>query len=203
MFNKSINEFCELTASKNPIPGGGGVSGLVGSLASSLSEMVCNLTIGKPKYIMQTSELESIKRELTILRLNLLDTINKDAENFLPLSEAYKMDKNDPNYENIMEECLKNAAKTPLLILKYCTRIVDLDERLAQIGSKISVSDAGTSVMLAHGAMYGAFLNIKVNTRLMKDFDYANSLNDEAVKLLDEYSVKALNVYDDVCKRLS
>ena len=202
MENKTLKEFSEIAASKQPVPGGGGVSGLVGSLAASLSEMVTNLTIGKAKYIMYTGELESIKKEVDILRSNLLDCINKDAEGFLPLSKAYSMPKDTPSYEQTLEECLKQAVQTPYIILKYCTRIIDLDERLAQIGSKLSVSDAGTSVMLAHGAMYGAFINIKVNTRLMKDREYADKLDNEAVKLLDEYSVIALNVYDDVLERL-
>lgn len=203
MKNKTLDEFTIETASKQPTPGGGGVSGLVGSLAASLAQMVTNLTIGKEKYIMYTSELETIKREAEILRINLLDSINKDAEAFLPLSKVYALPKDSEGYEEKMEECLRKAAEPPYLILKYCARIVDLNERLAEIGSKLSVSDAGTSVMLAHGAMYGAFINIKVNTRLMKDKEYASKLNDEAVKILDEYSVKALNVYDDVCKRLS
>ena len=203
MKNKTLEEFTIACASKDPTPGGGGVSGLVGSLAASLAQMVTNLTIGKEKYIMYTSELQDIKKEAEILRSNLLDCINKDAEAFEPLAKAYAMDKNDPSYESVMEECLKTAANSPMLILKYCTRIIDLDERLAQIGSKLSVSDAGTSVMLAHGALYGAFINIKVNTRLMKDRTYADNMDDEAVKLLDDYSVKALNVYDDVMKRLS
>lgn len=203
MYNKTLNEFTIASASKDPVPGGGGVSASVASLAASLAQMVTNLTIGKPKYIMYTSDLESIKRETEILRINLLDCINKDADNFMPLAEIYKLPKDSDGYEEKMEAALKQAAKTPMMILKYCCRIVDLDEQLARIGSKLSVSDAGTSVMLAHGAMYGAFINIKVNTRLMKDTDYANKLNNEAVKLLDEYSVKALNVYDDVCKRLS
>lgn len=102
-----------------------------------------------------------------------------------------------------MEECLKTAASSPLLILKYACRVIDLDERLAVIGSKFSVSDAATSVMLAHGVLYGAYVNILVNTRLMKDEAYADQMNKEAVGLLDEYSVKALNIYDDICKRLT
>ena len=203
MYNKSLEEFSKLTASKQPVPGGGGVCANVGALASALGEMVTNLTIGKVKYIQYTDELNSIKKELEILRINLLDCINRDAQSFEPLSIAYKKDKNDPDYESVMEESLKVAASSPLLILKYCARIVDLDERLAIIGSKISVSDAATSVMLAHGAMYGAYVNILVNTQLMKNKDNAKIFEDEAVKLLDEYSVKALNIFDDICKRLT
>lgn len=203
MENKTLKEFSELSASKEPVPGGGGVSAYVGSLASALAEMVTNLTFGKKKYLEYTFELEQLRKELDIIRSNLLKCINKDAEAFKPLSEVYSLPKDTEGYEEMMEECLKKAAEPPLLILKYCTRIVEIDERLAVIGSKISVSDAATSVMLAHGAMYGAYVNILVNTRLMKDREYAESVNDEAVKLLDEYSVMALNIYDDICKRLT
>ena len=203
MDKKSIREFAELAASKEPVPGGGGVSAAVGALASSLGEMVTNLTIGKPKYIMYSTELSDIRKELDIIRNNLLGCINGDAEAFRPLAEVYALPKDSEGYEEKMEGCLRTAASSPLLILKYCTRITELDERLALIGSKLSVSDAATSVMLAHGAMYGAYVNILVNTRLMKDREYAESLDKEAVDLLDEYSVLALNVYDDICKRLT
>ena len=203
MHNKSLKEFSELTASKNPTPGGGGVCALVAALSSALGAMVTNLTIGKEKYIQYTNELNDIRKELEILRINLLDCINKDAQSFEPLTIAYKMDKSDPNYESMMEESLKVAASSPLLILKYCTRIIDLDERLAVIGSKISVSDAATSVMLAHGAIYGAYVNVLVNTRLMKDTEYANNLQNECNDLVNEYSDIAKQTYNKIIKRLS
>ena len=203
MENKTLKEFTELTSSKDPIPGGGGVCALVGSLSAALGQMVTNLTIGKNKYLEYTFELTDIRKELDILRNNLLSCINKDAEAFKPLAEAYALPKDTPGYEEKMEQCLRTAADSPLLILKYCCRIIELDERLAVIGSKISVSDAATSVMLAHGVLYGAYVNILVNTELMKNRDYAEKMNDEAVKLLDEYSIKALNIYDDICKRIS
>ena len=37
----------------------------------------------------------------------------------------------------------------------------------------------------------------------MKNEENVKVFKDEAVKLLDEYSVKALNIFDDICKRLS
>ena len=57
--------------------------------------------------------------------------------------------------------------------------------------------------MLAQGTLYAAYVNILVNTSLMKDREYAQNMEKEAIALLDEYSVLALNIYDDICKRLS
>ena len=203
MENLTLKQFSEAVSSKDPTPGGGGVSAAVGALAASLGEMVTNLTFGKKKYLEYTFELTDIRKELEILRINLLGCINKDAQAFESLAKVYALPKDSEGYEEKMEECLRKAAEPPFLILKYAARIIELDERLGQIGSKLAVSDAATSVMLAHGVLYAAYVNVLVNTRLMKDRDQANYLNEESVKILDEYSVMALNIYDDICKRLT
>ena len=203
MENLTLKQFSEAVSSKDPTPGGGGVSAAVGALAASLGEMVTNLTFGKKKYLEYTFELTDIRKELEILRINLLGCINKDSQAFEPLAKVYALPKDSEGYEEKMEECLRKAAEPPFLILKYAARIIELDERLGQIGSKLAVSDAATSVMLAHGVLYAAYVNVLVNTRLMKDRDQANYLNEESVKILDEYSVMALNIYDDICKRLT
>ena len=203
MLDKSISEFTELAASKLPVPGGGGVSALVGSLAASLAEMVTNLTTGKKKYAEYEEEIQRIMKETDELRISLLNCVNEDAEAFEPLAKAYSMDKNDPCYAETMEKCLRTAADAPYHILQLCCRVVELDERLAEIGSKLAVSDAATSVMLAHGAIYGALINIKVNTRLMKDRPYADELDKKASEMIREYAERALNCYKAVEKRLS
>ncbi len=203
MLDKNIREFTELTASKLPVPGGGGVSALAGSLAASLAEMVTSLTTGKKKYAEYEEEIQQIMKETDDLRIELLNGINRDAEAFAPLARAYAMDRNDPTYGETMENCLRNAAQAPLEIMKLCCRVVELDERLAVIGSKLAVSDAATSVMLAHGAIYGAAINVRVNTRLMKDREYAESLDRETEQLRTEYAERALACYRAVEKRLT
>ncbi len=203
MLDKNIREFTELTASKLPVPGGGGVSALAGSLAASLAEMVTSLTTGKKKYAEYEEEIQQIMKETDELRRELLDGINRDAEAFAPLARVYAMDRNDPAYGEIMETCLRTAANAPMEILKLCCRVVELDERLAIIGSKLAVSDAATSVMLAHGAIYGAAINVRVNTRLMKDREYAERLDRETEQLRAEYAGRALACYRAIEKRLT
>ena len=50
MKNMTVQEFAMQTASNEPVPGGGSISALAGSLAAALTEMVAGLTIGKKKY---------------------------------------------------------------------------------------------------------------------------------------------------------
>ncbi|MBR6957103.1 MAG: cyclodeaminase/cyclohydrolase family protein, partial [Erysipelotrichaceae bacterium] len=107
MLDKSLKEFTQLASSKAPVPGGGGVSGLVGSLAASLAEMVTNLTAGKKKYQEYEAEIQDIMQETEQLRVLLLESINKDAEAFAPLAQAYGMNKEAEGYQERMENCLK------------------------------------------------------------------------------------------------
>lgn len=203
MENKTLKEFSELTFSKDPIPGGGGVSASVASLAASLAGMVTSLTTGKKKYAEYEEEIQEIMKKADDLRIELLDCINYDAECFKPLAQAYSLDKNSEGYQEKMEECLRLAASSPCKIFDLCTKVIELDERLAIIGSKLAVSDAATSVMLAHGAMYGAYINIVVNTRLMKDKEYANELDSKYFLALGEYSRRAYKCFDEIFKRLT
>jgi formiminotetrahydrofolate cyclodeaminase len=201
--NQTIIEFTDAAASKAPVPGGGGVSALAGSLAASLAGMVTELTIGKKKFLEYTDELTAIQKEAADLRADLLQCIARDAEAFEPLARAYSLPKETEGYTELMEQCLKTAAEPPFMILKDCVRIIEMDERLQEIGSKLAVSDAACSVMLAHGAMYGAFMNIIVNTRLMKDREYADAYTQKARDLLDTYGPRALAVYENITRRLT
>uniref|UniRef100_UPI0031592324 cyclodeaminase/cyclohydrolase family protein n=1 Tax=Caloramator sp. Dgby_cultured_2 TaxID=3029174 RepID=UPI0031592324 len=47
LIEKTVKGFVEETFSASPVPGGGSVAALAGSLAAALSGMVANLTIGK------------------------------------------------------------------------------------------------------------------------------------------------------------
>ena len=203
MLNKTIQEFTQEAASKAPVPGGGGVSALAGSLAASLAEMVTSLTTGKKRYAQYEDEIQSVMKEADLLRELLLQCINEDAEAFEPLAKAYSMDKETEGYQEKMEKCLKDAAIPPYKMMKYCARVIELDERLAIIGSKLAVSDAATSVMLANGALYGAVMNVIVNTRLMKDREYAEKINTEVFAFLKEYSKRAVDCYEEILGRLT
>ena len=47
---RTCREFVEVLASKEPVPGGGGASALVGAVGTALGNMVGSLTKGKKKY---------------------------------------------------------------------------------------------------------------------------------------------------------
>ena len=201
MLDKSVREFSEILASKAAVPGGGGASALVGALGIALGNMVGELTVGKKKYAGVEEDLRALMEKAQALRERLLDCVNRDAEAFEPLSRAYGIPKDDPDRDEIMEKCLRDAAAVPLEILDLCCEAIDLQRGFADKGSVLAISDAATGAVFCWSAMYGAAVNVKVNTKAMKDRAYADSINAHVDEQMAKYWPVAEKVYEDVYGR--
>lgn len=197
----TLRQFTALLASREAAPGGGGASAMTGALGAALGAMVGNLTTGKPKYADVEEEMKSLTRRAEDLSKKLLAMVNRDAEAFRPLSQAYALPKDAPNRDDIMEACLRRAAEAPMEILRLCCQGIELMESFAAKGSTLAVSDAAAGAVLCWGAMYGAAVNVKVNTRLMKRRDYADEVNREVDVLMGEYWKRAEKIYEDIYRR--
>lgn len=201
MLNKSVTEFTEALASKAAVPGGGGASALVGAIGIALGDMVGELTVGKKKYADVEEDVKALMARAQELRVKLLSCVNKDAEAFEPLSRAYGIPKDDPTRDEVMEKCLRDAAAAPLEILDLCCEAIDLQKEFAAKGSVLAVSDAATGVVFCWSAMYGAAVNVKVNTKSMKDRAYAERINAHVDAQMAKYRSLAEKVYQDVYGR--
>lgn len=201
MLEKSVTEFSDILASKAAVPGGGGASALVGALGIALGSMVGELTVGKKKYADVESDIRILMEKAQALREKLLSCVERDAEAFEPLSRAYGIAKDDPARDEIMEKCLRDAAAVPLEILDLCCEAIELHREFADKGSALAVSDAATGVVFCWSAMYGAAVNVKVNTKAMKDRSYADAVNAHVDERMEKYWPIAEKVYEDVYGR--
>ena len=91
-----IEDFIEVLASKEPVPGGGGASALCAAIGTALGNMVGSLTVGKKKYAEVEDLMTGLKVKCGIIQKDLIELIDKDAECFLPLAEAYRLPKETP-----------------------------------------------------------------------------------------------------------
>ena len=199
----SIETFTRRLASASPVPGGGGASALAGAIGIALGNMVGELTAGKKKYALVEDDIKEWMKKAEFLRVKLLDCIEKDAKAFEPLSQAYAVPKENPGRDQMMEHCLCQAAEAPLEILKLCGEAVLLLDSFARNGSRLVISDAATGATLVHGAMYGAAINVKVNTRLMKNREKADELDREVDQILARYLPLAEGIYERVMRGMT
>lgn len=200
---KNIDKFLAELASSAPTPGGGGAAALCGALGIALGNMVGNLTLGKKKYADVQEDIQALNAEAEALRADFVTLIDADAEAFAPLSRAYSIPKDDPARDEIMEPALLRAAEAPLEIMRKCAEALDLISGYAAKGSALAISDAGCAAALCGAAMEAAALNVKINTKSMKNRAVADNINAEMNELLQKYFALSQEIYNDVSGRLS
>ncbi len=187
-------DFIERLSTKEPTPGGGGASAMLGALASALCRMVAALTSGKKKYAVYQDDIERIIKNVDFEKKVFLALIDKDAEGFFPLSRAYSIPKDEPGREEILEQALVVASQTPLEILKECDKLLVILDELTVKGSVLAVSDVAVAAAACRAAADGAAMNVYANTKLMKNRIAADGLNEQAMA----YQRKCRDVCDKV-----
>lgn len=197
----TCEEFVNVLATKEPIPGGGGTAALVGALGAALGNMVGSLTVGKKKYAEVEDEILTLKARSDELQGKLLAMVEKDAEAFAPLAKAYGLPAGEEK-DRVMEAALKTAAAAPLEIMELSVQALEVIERFAQIGSRLAVSDAGCAAACVRAALNAASLNVLINTKSMKNRACAEKLNARVGFLLYNGTAKADAIFDMVKSQL-
>ncbi len=203
---EQLNEYLDRLASKESIPGGGGASAICGALGAALGEMVGNLTTGKKKYAELEPEIRENIDNLSSLRRRFLELSDEDEKAFLPLSRAYGMkaesDEEKAAKDKYMEECLDAAAEVPIETMETCIEAMGSLKFFAENGSRLAVSDAGVGIQMMRAALLGAVLNVYCNTKLMKDREHAEELDEKAGFLVREGTDLADGIYSTVLEAL-
>ena len=194
----SLEEFVDALASKAAVPGGGGASALAASLGIALGNMVGEFTVGKKKYADAEEELRACMVRAKDLSGKFLNCIERDAAAFEPLSRAYAIPKDDKNRDIVMENCLRDAAKVPMEILHLVCEAIKLEERFAVLGSVMIQSDVAVGASILRSSLLSAAVNVKINTKSMKDREYADSVNKEVDALVEEYLPLADSIFEHI-----
>ncbi|MDD3570961.1 MAG: cyclodeaminase/cyclohydrolase family protein [Lachnospiraceae bacterium] len=198
--------FAEKLASKEPVPGGGGVAALVGSLGAALATMVANYSIGKKAFLGMEAKHQEIIDKSNDLRIKLLSLIDEDAENFEPLSKAYGLptstDEEKAEKEKVLQAALKVAAEGPIKMVGYIYEAIKLQEELVDLSTKIIISDVGCGVQMLKAALYSANLNVVVNMNLIKDEAYVAEVSGKTSKMVADGASICDAVFEKVVKVL-
>ena len=198
MTMESCRKFVEVLASDAPAPGGGGAAALVGAIGTALGNMVGSLTLGKKKYADVQDEIIALKAKCDALQTELLNQVEADEVNFLPLAKAYGIPKDDPNRAAIMEEATLIACSTPVKIMELCCEAIGYIKVFAEKGSRLAVSDAGCGAVCCKAALQAASLNVFINTKTLKNREKAEEMNAYCLKMLAEYGAMADEIFNTV-----
>jgi methenyltetrahydrofolate cyclohydrolase len=188
LVNKTVADFNNELASTSPAPGGGSVSALAGSMGTALISMVCQLTIGKKKYLAVEEDMKQAYAKSESLRIQITELIDKDTDAFNQVMAAFALPKAADEEKAIrdaaIEAATKEATLIPLEVMKVCREAIGLSLIVATKGNTNALSDAGVSALMLKSACRGAYYNVKINLASLKDTNFISNIHRQANELL-------------------
>jgi len=188
LVNNNLIEFANDTASESPAPGGGSIAAYLGSLGAALGTMVANLSSHKRGWDKRWEEFSKAAEEGQKLKDKLLHLVDADTEAFNGIIDAVRMPKGTAAEKELRQDAMlaatKNAIKIPLDVMKTSDACFPLLRQMAETGNPNSVSDAGVGALCCRAAVYGAYLNVKINCKDIDDANYVKKTLKEADEIL-------------------
>lgn len=180
LVEKSLTGFADETASESPAPGGGSISAYVGALGVSLATMVANLSSHKKGWDERWEFFSQWAEKGQEIKEKLLKAVDEDTQAFNEIMSAFGLPKNTDLEKSVrtaaIQTATKNAIQVPFNVMKLASQSFEILKAMAEEGNPNSVSDAGVGALCARTAVYGAYLNVKINSASLKDVEFKNEV---------------------------
>lgn len=186
----SCAPFLSQLASETPTPGGGSAAALAGAMGASLVVMVCNLTIGRPKFAEVEAELRAVHAEASSLAAEMSSLVRRDAEAYEGFVDAMKLPKatdvEKALRKKAMGEAAVRAAEIPLETMRVALAVMRLAAVVAKKGNPHAASDGAVGALLARAAVRSADMNVRINLPSVQDEALRAKMLAEAEALVRE-----------------
>lgn len=185
--NLTLHEFIHKVIGREPVPGGGSVSALNGTLAASLAAMVTNLTVGRKKYEEVDELMQELSQRFQKVACLLLSDVDRDAEAYNRVFAAFKLPKETEEEKEARHKAIqaetKYAARVPMEVAYAVHGILPLITIVGKKGNSNAITDACVAMMCARTAILGALLNVRINLASIDDVMFVQAMQEEAAKL--------------------
>ncbi len=200
----NLTQFANETASESPAPGGGSISAYVGSLGVSLATMVANLSAGKRGWEEKINDFSDWAVKGQQLKDDLLHAVDEDTASFNAIMDAFGLPKNTDEEKAFrsaaIESATKYACEVPLKVMQLVHGSLPLIQAMITNGNPNSITDAGVGALCAKTAVHGAYMNVSVNAKGLKDKIFAEKITTEAKSLLIDTTNKVNQMIEEVEK---
>lgn len=175
-----LKEFLEKTASNEPVPGGGSSAALNAAMATALTEMVANLTIGRKKYADADERMREIAAVMSAQRSRFLEDIDRDAEAYRQVMEAYRLPKETEKEQQLRDATIQKATKEasliPMEVAESAFSLLETMRETLQRGNPNAATDGLVGMMNCRTAILSALLNVRVNLGGIRDEKFVEEM---------------------------
>ena len=207
LIDLTANGFANLTASESPAPGGGSVSAYMGALGAALGTMVANLSSHKAGWDHRWEEFSKWAESGQIIMNEMLFLVDEDTNSFNKIMEAFGLPKDSDADKAArsaaIQAATQYATEIPLRTMRVAYSAFDLIEAMVKEGNPNSVSDAGVGALAVRSAIYGAYMNVRINSVDLKDRSVADILVAEAQEIYNKTASREKHIIDAVLATLS
>lgn len=190
LINMNLRKFADETASESPAPGGGSISAYMGALGVSLGTMVANLSSHKKGWDDRWKEFSDYAEDGQKIKDELLKLVDEDTRAFNRIMDAFALPKSTDAEKaarkEAIQEATKHAIEVPFRVMELSLKSFDMIKAMAETGNPNSVSDAGVGALCARSAVYGAWLNVKINAASYTDKRYTARKLKKGKEILDK-----------------
>ena len=189
MLDQTVGSWLEDLGSGSPAPGGGAAAAMNAAIGAALVAMVCNLTIGKPRYAEHEPLMRQTLDAVTALRAQAIRLAADDAAAFGAVTNAYRLPR-DTDVDKAartaaIQAALVGAADVPLRTAAVAAEIIGHAGRILD-GANVNVlSDVAVAAASARAALESAAINVEINLGAMNDPARREALRTD----LDRHSV--------------
>lgn len=198
-----IESFISSISDPTPVPGGGSVSALAGSLAAALGAMVAGLTEGKKKFEAAHQRAAELHRELSAAASELQELAKEDARSYQAVIRALGMPRETEEQQSRRAEATRSATRlateVPLRTARAAARTLELLESILAIGIPSARSDAAVGAQLAHAAVKGAQYNVLTNLPGLKD----PAFEEDCRREISDLALKSASILDRIDSRIT
>ena len=182
-----LDEFADETAGESMAPGGGSIAAYVGTLGVSLGTMVANLSAHKAGWDDKWEFYSKWAEKGQAYKNKLLYLVDEDTNAFNKIIDGFRMpkstDKEKAARRIAIEEATKYATEIPFQVMETAYNSMEVMQAMIKEGLQSSLSDSGVGALCARTAVIGAYFNVRINAKDIKDREFAESILSKAAKV--------------------
>ncbi|WP_347175259.1 glutamate formimidoyltransferase [Polaribacter uvawellassae] len=186
----TVKDFAEETASESMAPGGGSIAAYVGALGVSLGTMVANLSAHKPGWDDQWKYFSNWAEKGQKYKNDLLFLVDEDTNAFNKIIDGFRLPKSTEEEiiirKKAIEDATKYATEIPFKVMETACSSMEVMLEMAKNGLQNSLSDAGVGALCARTAVIGAYFNVRINAKDIKDKEFADKILSDAKNIYDK-----------------
>lgn len=202
----TVKDFAEETASESMAPGGGSIAAYVGALGVSLGTMVANLSAHKRGWDDKWNYYSDWAVKGQAYKNKLLFLVDEDTNAFNKIVDAFRMpkstDEDKKRKAEALEKATQYATEIPFQVMETSFNSMEVMEEMAAKGLQNSLSDAGVGMLCAKTAVIGAYFNVKINAKGLKDRKFADTILAKAEAVYVKTLEKEAKLTEEILKKL-